>query len=105
MAEGVDKIAALAAMSYGVQVCCCFPYKKKIRSDWEEYIVDNAINIQYAYENYEKDCFFKRDRFIVDNCDLLLAVWDGKKIGGTWYTYNYAKKQGKDILLFPWIEE
>ena len=105
MADGVDRIAGLAALSHGVQVYCCYPYKKKIRTPWEEYITDNAINIRYANVHFEKDCFFKRDRFIVDQCDLLLVVWDGEKIGGSWYTYNYAKKQGKNVLLFPWIDE
>jgi len=34
---------------------------------------------------------------MVDNCDKLVAVWDGTK-GGTSHCVGYAKKQGKEII-------
>ena len=38
---------------------------------------------------------------MVDHCDVLLAVWDGKKIGRTWLTVKYAQSIGKEIIFFP----
>ena len=40
---------------------------------------------------------------MVDDCDLLLVVWDGKPWGGTYLTYKYAVEEDKDILIYPWV--
>ena len=42
---------------------------------------------------------------MVDNCDLLLAVWDGVEAGGTWLTVNYARKIGKPIVYYNFKKE
>ena len=34
---------------------------------------------------------------MVDKSDIVLAIWNGEKIGGTWYTINYALKKGKTV--------
>ena len=39
-----------------------------------------------------------RNVWMVDNSDMVLAVWDGKESGGTWNCLTYAKQQGKMIL-------
>ena len=49
---------------------------------------------------YTRDCMHKRDRVIVDMCDVLLAVYDGKD-GGTKYTVDYAKKKGRKTVILP----
>ena len=101
MAQGVDQIAALLTLKNGGNVECYFPYKHKL-SEVEEYIVEKAAGVRYECEKFQKECFFKRDRRIVDDCDILIVVWDGIKTGGTYYTWKYAVDQGKDILIFPW---
>ena len=52
-------------------------------------------------ERYTDDCYFQRNRYMVDNSDVLIAVYDGqaKKRSGTGYTVNYAGSAGKPILL------
>lgn len=99
MAQGVDQIAALEAFAFGGRIWCYFPYKHKL-SELEDYIVTKADKVVYEQESYSPDCYIKRDRRIVDDCDLLLAVWDGKKHGGTYQTIEYAKKKGKPIIFF-----
>ena len=45
---------------------------------------------------------FARNREIVDRCDLLVVIpWqdEWQSEGGTWYTYDYAKKQGVEVLV------
>lgn len=39
-----------------------------------------------------------RNHYMVDNCDVLIAVWDGTKKGGTYNCIKYAKKLGKRII-------
>lgn len=101
MAQGVDQIAAYAALKEGVDLWCYYPYKHRLWPE-EEYLVDHAMRIRYESAEYHRSCYTQRDRRIVDDCDLLLVVWDGIKAGGTWYTYNYARGMKKDILLYPW---
>lgn len=49
---------------------------------------------------YTKTCMQNRNIALVDLCDVLVAVYDGKK-GGTMQTVNYAKKTGKKIIMIP----
>ena len=99
MAQGVDQIAAYSALKMGVDLWCYFPYKRKLY-DVESYLAENAMKIRYEQEKWSRSCYTLRDRRIVDDCDLLLVVWDGIKAGGAWYTYNYARGIKKDILLY-----
>lgn len=46
---------------------------------------------------YTKSCFFIRNRYLVTNCDTLVAVYDGQP-GGTAMTVNYARECGREIL-------
>ena len=39
-----------------------------------------------------------RDRRMVEDCDILLAVWDGIRIGGTWETIKHAQDLNKKII-------
>jgi hypothetical protein len=39
-----------------------------------------------------------RDREIVRRADLLIAWYDGRRKGGTFYTVNQAKKKGVPII-------
>jgi hypothetical protein len=39
----------------------------------------------------------KRNEVIVDRCNLLVACYDGREKGGTFYTIEYAHKQGKPV--------
>ena len=48
---------------------------------------------------YTDTCMLARNRFMVDNSDRVIAVWNGYFRGGTAYTVRYAKKQGKEIFL------
>lgn len=49
MARGVDQIAALIAISLGIKIFCYFPYRRKLNSA-EEFIVENAAGVCYAYD-------------------------------------------------------
>lgn len=51
-------------------------------------------------ESYTADCMHKRNRALVELCDILIAVYDGKS-GGTKYTVDYAAKLGRKTLVVP----
>lgn len=45
--------------------------------------------------HFASNLYFMRNHWLVDNCDELLAMWDGHPKGGTYRTVEYAKKQGR----------
>ena len=101
MAEGVDQIAALAALSEDIKLECYFAYKHKL-SDIEQTIADKAAEVLFLEDKYSGGCFLRRDFRMIEDCDLLLVVWDGKPNGGTYYTYTNALEKGKPMLMFDW---
>lgn len=59
---------------------------------------DKRIMVSPAYT---KGCMLKRNKALVEMCDVLVAVFDGKS-GGTKQTLELAKAKGKKtILLSP----
>ena len=49
---------------------------------------------------HEPQTHFKRNRDIVDRCDILIATpYNDVRRGGTWYTIDYAKKIGKPVII------
>ena len=68
----------------------------------------NPSNLKFrgSYEDeadiiHESQTHFKRNRDIVDKCDVLIATpyTDHETGGGTWYTINYARKIGKKVIV------
>lgn len=57
-----------------------------------------SANPIYVSEEYFKGCFNKRNRFMVDSCDLVVACFNGQN-GGTKSTINYALKKNKNIII------
>lgn len=64
-----------------------------------ENIKNNADKIVYLSEKYEDGCMLKRNRHMIDNSRFVIAAWDGRKMGGTYYTLNYARKLKKQIIF------
>lgn len=48
--------------------------------------------------SYTPGCMQRRNRYMVDKSQFVLAVWDGTP-SGTGNTVRYAKEQGKKLLL------
>lgn len=98
MAGGTDQLFASAALSNNYPLWCLFPYRKDV--EYLNAFIDQATRITYTQEKYSKDCYFLRDKYLVDNSDVLLAVWDKKEIGGTWFTIKYARSINKPIVFY-----
>lgn len=49
-------------------------------------------------QKYTSDCMQKRNEYMVDNSDYVIAVWNGKP-SGTGNTVKYAQKNNKMVLL------
>ena len=50
------------------------------------------------YKRYGRGAPLMRNKQIVENCDCLLAFWDGKS-KGTRFTIDYARTLGKEVRI------
>ena len=48
-------------------------------------------------DSYSKDCYMRRNRYMVNQSQRVIAVYDGRSTGGTAATVRYAK--GKDVRV------
>ena len=110
-AIGVDTVFALAVLhlrdlkyphiTLEVAVPCPAQDKKWNPADKRVYkeIITLADEVNLISEHYTKFCFHKRNEYMVNKSELVLAVWNGEKKGGTYYTYQYALRHNKNIKL------
>jgi uncharacterized phage-like protein YoqJ len=57
----------------------------------------NKVNYVSETNNYSVRLMMDRNKAIVDNSDVIIALWDGNK-SGTKNCVDYAKKQGKEVI-------
>lgn len=50
-------------------------------------------------EEFSRDCYFIRNRYLVDQSSRVIAVYDGRVDGGTSYTLRYADARGKTLRV------
>ena len=114
MALGVDTWAAglvlrLKEIYPDLTLECAVPCrgqeKRWGRTDRETYaaILAKADRVTVLQEHYTSFCMQLRDAYMVENADIVLAVWNGGK-GGTAYTVNCARKRGRTIIILPPVE-
>jgi len=60
-------------------------------------LVGQCDYVTFVCREYSKSCMQRRNRYMVDNASILLAVFDGKT-GGTKNTLRYAKHRGLEII-------
>lgn len=83
---------------------CAIPCETQA-AKWSEPLRDRYYRIAELCDketmlqtHYTPDCMKKRNRYMVDQCDILLAVWD-EKPSGTGSTVRYAQTQEKSIWI------
>ena len=107
MAIGVDMYAAeivlgLKASYPGITLESAIPCESQA-AKWSETLRDRYFDIASKCDketliqtHYSPDCMDKRNRYMVDHADVLIAVWD-ERPSGTGKTVNYALHQGKPV--------
>lgn len=105
MALGVDQYAASVCIKLGIPFIAAIPFKGQEKA-WPEKsqkifnlllkkACDIAIVCEGEYAAYKMQV---RNQWMVDMCDILIAVWDGSQ-GGTANCINYAKSKNKQIIF------
>lgn len=108
MARGFDLYAAKKIIdlkkNYDIKLVACIPYGGQIDSMREddrrayESILKDCDDIKVLSANYYPGCMYARNRYMVDNADIVFAHFKGGK-GGTYYTVSYAKKSGRQLVI------
>ncbi len=109
-ADGVDCWTALIVLSLreknpALKLHCILPCKGQA-DKWgslaqERYylILRQADSIEYVSHEYYDGCMLDRNHQLVQAADLLLAVYNGERRGGTAATIRYAQKAGRKIIV------
>lgn len=103
MAMGWDIALAEASLDLDIWTTLAFPCKNqnlKWQGWWNikyEEIMKRADEGQWISEEYTPSCMQKRNIWMVDRADLILALWDGSD-GGTGNCIQYANKKNKRII-------
>lgn len=100
---GYDQWAAWVCMKLGIPVVFALPFigqeKKWPKESQEIYnkLLAKALEVIVVSEGqYSADKMFKRNRYLVDNADEIIACC-GNESSGTKYTTDYAEQQNKPI--------
>lgn len=104
MAAGFDLWLADEARILGLEVWAARPWATHPARDEDAELYERIL--QYASREIivvESDtfpgnwCYHKRNEWMVDNSDVVMAYWNGKEKGGTFACRNYAKKVEKPV--------
>lgn len=103
MASGSDiRFGMSLAFIDGVKLHCVLPCKEyNLNHKYYATLKNVANKWTELSEEFYRGCDNARDQYMVDNCDVLLAIWDGNKSGGVWSTIRKTKKAGKKIIYCP----
>lgn len=109
MAQGVDMYCAEAVQRMketrtGLFLECALPcrdqsagWTQKSKRRYEE-ILRRCDKVTYLGDVYTPGCMMRRNIYMVDHCDIVLACYGGGT-GGTRNTIDYAVRQGKLIEM------
>lgn len=107
MAVGFDMEAAKAVLAlkkrYKLELVACLPcrgqearFSEKNKELYKSILeqCDETVTVEPTYVS---GCMHKRDRYLVDNSDILVCFLR-RKSGGTYYTVSYARRNNKNII-------
>ena len=115
MARGADFYFAEAVLTMrerhsDVTLECARPCETQSHAwsqkDQERYdsILDRCNYETLVQHRYKRGCMMRRNRYMVNRSNRVLAVYDGVPEGGTSKTLDYALKQGLKIDVL-WIKD
>lgn len=101
-----EAVLALMELHPEIKLHCVVPFTAQDQKWTPEQqvryhaLLDRSDDVIITQEKYSKDCYYIRNRYLVDHADVLLAVYDmqANKRSGTGYTVHNAQAQNKPII-------
>lgn len=108
-ALGIDLMAAQLEQSLkcnlpGISLTAAIPFAGQAERyniyDKRVYgrLLELADKVIVLSDCYYPRCFLDRDEFMVENASYLIAYYDGREKGGTYYTVKKARARGIPII-------
>ncbi len=104
MALGWDQAVVVASLNAKKKVIAAIPcIDQECRwplSSQQRYrdLLDVCSIVQVSNQPYFPSCMQERNEWMVDNSELVVALYNGDLSGGTFNCLQYAKKQNKPII-------
>lgn len=105
VALGVDQWAAKVCIKLGIPFIAAIPFEgqekiwpQESKDRYNDLLKKAAETIYVCSPEYAAWKMQKRNIWMVDNSDVLIAIWD-QTSGGTANCVKYAKSIGKKIIL------
>ncbi len=112
MAQGVDIMAAQIVLKLrdtspelGIKLIAACPHPGQA-ARWSlrdkqlyQQLLNLADEVVMVCEEYTPYCFHRRNRYMVDRSDYIIAGFDGMTKGGTASTVAYAMRKGRQITV------
>lgn len=101
MAEGCDEMFFYAALNLQrahpkIKLVAAMPY----RGAYGDRYTALCDEVHYSFDDYTPECFHVRDRWMVNEADVVAGIYDGNAAGGTTYTLRMAQLANKPIRLY-----
>lgn len=107
MAVGFDtvcfRVLEKLREEYNIKLIACVPcpsqssrFNKTQKLEYDE-MLNSSDEILLISEEYTKNCMIKRNDFLVKNSSSIV-VYLRRDFGGTFYTYNKAKKENLNVI-------
>lgn len=105
MALGTDQIWAICGIHREMPVIAAVPFEgqegnwpNKSKKLYRDILAKpNVLKVVVCEGGYEAYKMQARNKWMVDHCDKLVAVWDGTE-GGTANCVKYAESIGKQVI-------
>lgn len=103
-AQGVDLIfAAIVAEEKKVHpnlfLEAAIPYTGRLKTKDKIFhtLLESCNGIKIECEKYNPSCFMQRNRYMVNESQRVIAVYDGRDKGGTLSTMRYAHVRKREV--------
>lgn len=89
----------------GLKLIAALPHRKRVdRLCQKEHInalLDACAEVIVIQEEYRPSVYSKRNRYMVEHSDRVIAVYDGREKGGTVKTIRFAHQFRKQLREIP----
>ncbi|HEX6520254.1 MAG TPA: hypothetical protein VF070_09625 [Streptosporangiaceae bacterium] len=109
LAAGADQVFAFCVLAAGGQLSFVQPaddYRETMSGmalrSYEHLLALTEHVDRLPFSQSSQEAYYAAGQMVVDKCDHLLAVWDGRPaggLGGTADIVEYAQKQGKPTTV------
>lgn len=109
-ADGVDQyfaeiVVKLQADFPDLRLIAVLPYRKRVDSlearEQTKALLRACADVITIQEDYKPNAYAKRNRYMVEHSDRVIAVYDGREKGGTVNTIRLTHRLKKELREIP----